>query len=1150
MSSNFIHLHLHSEYSLLDGACRINDIVSNAKKLGQSAVAITDHGVMYGAVDFYNEALRQGIKPVIGCEVYVARRTRNDKVHKLDSSPYHLILLCKNNTGYRNLTKLVSEGFISGFYNKPRVDIELLEKYHEGLICLSACLAGEVAVQLVNYDYDGARKTVECYNRIFGQGNYYIEVQDHGIPEQRRILPNLYRLSEETGVPLVATNDVHYINHDDARMQKVLICIQTNTTIDDPDAMSFATDEFYMKSEAEMLHIFRSVPSAVYNTAKIAEQCNVTFEFGVTKLPSFEIEGCSDNIKFFKDLCYSGMYRKYGKEPDKKVQERMAYELDIIIKMGYVNYFLIVWDFIRYAKENNIPVGPGRGSGAGSICAYCIDITGIDPMGYNLLFERFLNPERISMPDFDIDFCIEGRSRVIEYVIKKYGSDRVAQIITFGTMAARGSIRDAGRAMGIPYSVCDKTAKLIPNELNITIDKALLKNDDLKSMYDSDQTVHNLIDMARKIEGMPRNTSTHAAGVVIASAPVSDFVPLKKNEDSIVTQYTMTVLESLGLLKMDFLGLRNLTVIRDCIQIIHETNPEFDINSISVHDKNIFAMLSKGNTSGVFQFESAGMRSVIMKLVPGSIEDLIAVISLYRPGPMDSIPKYIQNRHNPEKITYKHPLLEKILDVTYGCIVYQEQVMEICRTLAGYSYGRADLVRRAMAKKKHDVMEKERINFVHGLKNDDGSINCIGAVANGVPEDIADSIFDEMTSFASYAFNKSHAAAYAYLSYQTAYLRCYYFKEYMSALMTSVLSNANKLMEYISECEANGVRVLSPSVNESFLNFTATHDGIRFGLLAIKNLGKGVINQIIAEREENGLYTSLQDFCRRTIEKDVSKRTIESLICSGAFDGLGLNRRQMTENLESILNSCQHDKDNYIEGQLDLFGEASQISKYEFHIPFAEEYPVKELLKMEKESTGMYVSGHPIMQYMYQRKLLRIPEISEINDSESTKYTDNSSVQIIGIVQSVKNHITKKGDKMCFVVIEDQTGAVDCVIFPKVFGALRYRITPGDIMYVSGKLSVKDDECSILADIILNEEEFAQLLASKKLCINTKSTELAGMLASLNEYMSDEGHTSVCFYLSDLKKIISPKEKKKIDITNELYVLLNKKISGENMTFI
>ena len=890
--ADFVHLHVHSEYSLLDGACRLKELVKRVKELGQTAVAVTDHGNLYAAIEFYNEAKAAGIKPIIGCEVYVAPRTRFDKIHGQDNKPYHLVLLCENNEGYDNLIKLVSIGYVDGFYNKPRVDLEVLKKHSKGLIALSGCIAGEIPRLLMNGEYDNAVAAAIRYRDIFGENNFFIEIQNHGIKEELSVLPLLYKLSAQTGIRLAATNDAHYIAKHDAKIQKVLVAIQTNTPLSKPSPLNFPTNEFYIKTAEEMEQLFSGRNDAIQVTAEIAERCNVEFEFGVIKLPRYEIPGTTDNAGYFTKMCREGLRRRYGDDVPEEYKARLEYELDVIIKMGYVDYFLIVWDFINYAKTHGIPVGPGRGSGAGSIAAYCIGITGIDPMKYNLLFERFLNPERVSMPDFDIDFCYERRQEVIDYVVEKYGSDRVAQIITFGTMAARAAVRDVGRVMELPYQLTDKVLKLIPFELHATLDKALSNSSELKELYMKDSSVHELIDIAKKIEGMPRHASTHAAGVVISDAPVSNYVPVQKNDDSVVTQYPMNILESLGLLKMDFLGLRTLTVISDTVKEIQKSNAGFDINNIPLDDSAVFEMLSSGDSSAVFQFESAGMRQVLSRLKPVSIEDLIAVLSLYRPGPMDSIPKYIENRHHPEKVTYKHPMLEDILNVTYGCIVYQEQVMQICRKLAGYSYGRADLVRRAMAKKKADVMAKEREVFVSG------------AVKNGVPEKTANEIFDEMSGFASYAFNKSHAAAYAHIAYQTAYLKCHYYKEYIAALMTSVLENQNKLMEYISECEKSGVKILPPDINSSGAGFTADKNGIRFALLAVRNLGRNAINNIIAERR-NGRFTSLEEFCRRMNGKDINRKAAESLIKCGAFDCFDLNRRQMIENYDRIFSSLQ-----------------------------------------------------------------------------------------------------------------------------------------------------------------------------------------------------------------------------------------------------
>ncbi|MEF2919075.1 MAG: DNA polymerase III subunit alpha, partial [Acutalibacteraceae bacterium] len=812
---SFVHLHVHSEYSLLDGACRISKLVDRAKENGANAVAVTDHGNMYGAIDFYKEAIKKGIKPIIGCEVYMATRSRFDKTTEHDRHNYHLVLLCENNTGYQNLIKLVSKGWTEGFYGKPRIDKELLEKHHEGLICLSACLAGEIPQNLLHGDYTKARELANYFRNLFGKDNFFLEIQNHKIKEQLIVLPQLIQLSEETGIPLVATNDCHYIDKSDSQTHNILLCIQTNHTINDEDKMEFQTDEFYFKTEEEMTQLFSTVPQAISNTQLIADRCNVTFEFGKTKLPHFEVPDNRDHFEYFRDECYKGLYKHYGTSPQQSIVERLEYELGVVNQMGYVDYYLIVNDFIQYAKRNGIPVGPGRGSGAGSLAAYCIGITGIDPIKYNLLFERFLNPERVSMPDFDVDFCTERRQQVIDYVVRKYGEDHVAQIITFGTMAAKGGIRDVARAMAMPYSVADGVAKLIPNELHITLKKALEISKEFKDRYDTDYEVHKLIDTAMAIEGTPRHASKHAAGVVITEMPVNEYVPLAKNDDAVVTQYTMTTLEELGLLKMDFLGLRNLTVIDDAEKMIKQKNPSYSESNIDEKDKPVFKMLSQGNSEGVFQFESGGMKSVLVQLKPESVEDLIAVISLYRPGPMDSIPKYIENRHHPEKITYKHPLLKDILEVTYGCIVYQEQVMQIFRSLAGYSLGRADIVRRAMSKKKKDVMERERDIFINGLVNENGDIEVEGCLRRGVDKVTANSIFSEMESFASYAFNKSHAAAYATVSYKTAWLKCHYPREYMSALLTSVLDNFSKLASYTEECSRLGIRVLPPHINYS-----------------------------------------------------------------------------------------------------------------------------------------------------------------------------------------------------------------------------------------------------------------------------------------------------------------------------------------------
>ncbi len=1145
--SGFVHLHLHSEYSLLDGACRINRLVSHIKEMGQTAVAITDHGVMNGVIDFYRACNDQGIKPIIGCEVYVAPRTRFDKVSGIDVSPYHLVLLCKDNIGYQNLIKLVSLSFIDGFYSKPRVDLELLEQYSEGIIALSACLAGEIPRKLVNDDYDGALKSAQRYIEIFGKENFYIEIQDHGIPEQKKILSDLYKLSKECGVGLVATNDAHYIKKEDSRMQHVLICIQTNKTVDEEGGLEFSTEEFYLKSEQEMRHLFSAYEGAIENTAKIAERCNVTFEFGNTKLPNFEAPKGETNRDYFYRLCYEGLYRNYGQDVDKSIVDRLKYELSIIEKMGYITYYLIVFDFINYAKQNNIPVGPGRGSGAGSLAAYCIGITGIDPIKYNLLFERFLNPERVSMPDFDVDFCYERRQEVIDYVVRKYGADHVAQIVTFGTMAAKQAIRDVGRALGMSYQSVDEIAKLVPNDLKITIDSALKSSSKLLEKYNESAQIKELIDMARKLEGMPRHSSMHAAGVVITDKPVSDYVPLQKNDDSIVTQFPMTTLEELGLLKMDFLGLRTLTVIDDSVKLIKNKNPDFDENDIDITDKATFEMLSKGNTKGVFQFESAGMREELIALKPDCIEDLIAVISLYRPGPMDSIPEYNRNRHNPEKITYKHPLLKPILEVTYGCIVYQEQVMQIFRTLAGFSLGRADLVRRAMSKKKFDVMEKERHNFIYG------SDECDGAVKRGVDEKTANEIFDQMLSFASYAFNKSHAAAYAFVSYKTAYLKCHYPVEFMAALMTSVLDNTDKLMSYVSACTEMGIKVLPPDITESDVGFTVDGNNIRFGLLAIKNLGKGVITAAINSRNTEGKFKSFYDFCKRMQTREFNKKAMESLIKCGALDSFGFNRKQMMNSYISVFESIEAENKRTMFGQTNLFAmDSSFESPFENSLPYAEEYSQDIILSFEKETIGMFLSGHPITPYLDIIKKNKFVTTGQFTE-EQNQYQDGDKVSILGVITQIKIKNTKSNRSMARLVLEDLEGSIEVLVFPKilfVYESSLYEYTMDNersIVVISGTLDLKDEgSAKIICDTVTSPTDY--ISQEKKLFIRVSSQNSEEYKAT-QQILSNcsNGSTQVFVRFSDSQMLVKLNSKYDISDSSHSLVTLKNMLGEENV---
>ena len=1055
----FTHLHLHTEYSLLDGACRIEGLVQRVKELGQEAVAITDHGVMYGVIDFYKACKAAGVKPIIGCEVYVAPRTRFDRVHELDSSPRHLVLLCRNETGYRNLSYMVSMSFTQGFYVKPRIDLDLLAAHREGLIALSACLGGEIPRRLLNGDYEGAKAHALEMRRLFGEDGYYLELQNHGLPDQQKVIAGILRLHEETGIPLVATNDAHYLTREDGEMQDVLLCIQTGKLLEENNRMRFETREFYVKSEEEMRALFPNCPEAIDNTQRIADACNLEFEFGVRKLPEFKLpEGETDGDAYFERLCREGFARRYP-NAGQEYLDRLEMEMGVIRQMGFVDYFLIVSDFIGYAKSQGIPVGPGRGSAAGSMVSYCLNITNIDPMKYSLYFERFLNPERVTMPDIDIDFCIRRRQEVIDYVARKYGEDHVAQIVTFGTMKAKAAIRDVGRVMNLPYAEVDAIAKQVPFDLKMTLDKALVLSKGLSDLYNGDEKVRRLVDMARKLEGMPRNASTHAAGVVITRRPVYEYVPLATNDDVTVTQYTMTTLEELGLLKMDFLGLRNLTILDDAVKLVRRREPDFDLAQIPEDDPEVFQMLSEGRTSGVFQMESAGMTGVCVGLKPKSIEDITAIIALYRPGPMDSIPKFLACAQNPKLVTYKHPLLEPILSVTYGCIVYQEQVIEIFRRLAGYSLGQADMVRRAMSKKKVKDIERERETFLHG----DPKRKIAGCLANGISEAVAQSIYDEIYDFANYAFNKAHAMSYAIVAYQTAWFKCHYTREYMAALLTSVLDSQDKVAEYIAECKDNGIALLPPDVNESGPAFTVSGDNIRFGLAALKGVGRGFVNALLAEREENGPFTSFPEFCSRMYDaSDMNKRVVDSLIRSGCFDSMGYRRSQLLAVYEQVLDSIARDRRENLEGQFDLFsGQGSSGRIPEMILPNLDEFPRVELMRMEKEVTGLYLSGHPMDEYRKQVQKYNTVSIASIlnaSGEEDGRYGDGQRLNVAGVVSTARTKTTKNNSLMAYVTLEDASGSMELLVFSKVLTESGPYLKAGQPLVVSGRVSVRDEK--------------------------------------------------------------------------------------------
>ena len=1066
----FTHLHIHTEFSLLDGACRIKDLVARVKELGQDAVAITDHGVMYGVIDFYKACKAAGIKPIIGCEVYVAQRSRTDRVHEMDAESRHLVLLCKNEAGYRNLSYMVSMGFVEGFYIKPRIDMELLRAHSEGLIALSACLAGEIPRRLRSGDYEGAKAHALEMRELFGEDSYYLELQDHGLPEQKKVAAGILRIHEETGIPLVVTNDAHYLTREDAELQDALMCIQMGKLMEDENRMKFETSEFYVKSEDEMRALFPNYPEAADNTAKIAEMCNVDFQFGVHHLPEFKLpEGETDGDAYFEKLCWRGFEQRYPGAGE-EYRERLRMEMGVIRQMGFVDYFLIVSDFIGYAKSQGIPVGPGRGSAAGSMVAYCLYITEIEPMKYSLYFERFLNPERVTMPDIDIDFCIRRRQEVIDYVARKYGEDHVAQIVTFGTMKAKAAIRDVGRVLNMPYAEVDNIAKQVPFSLDMTLDKALALSKGFADLYNGDEQVKRLVDLARKLEGMPRNASTHAAGVVITKKPVHEYVPLATNDDLVVTQYTMVTLEELGLLKMDFLGLRNLTILDDAVKMVRQTQPDFSLSDIPDNDPEVFKMLADGHTSGVFQMESAGMTGVCVSLKPQNIEDITAIIALYRPGPMDSIPRFIACKHDPTLVVYKHPLLEPILSITYGCIVYQEQVIEIFRKLAGYSLGQADMVRRAMSKKKVKDIEREREAFVKG----DPTRNICGCLANGVPEDVAQSIYSEIYDFANYAFNKAHAVSYAIVAYQTAWFKYHHVREYMAALLTSVLDSQDKVAEYIAECRENGINLLPPDINESGATFTVSGQDIRFGLAALKGVGRGFMNAVLAEREKGGRFASFPEFCSRMYDCDLNKRVLDSLIRSGSFDSMGYHRSQLLAVYEQVVDAIARDRRRNLEGQYDLFGGGGETASVPaMELPDIPECSARELMRMEKETTGLYLTGHPMDEYRQEAHKYHAVTLGSItgdfkNETGPQQYSDGQRVTVAGIISSVKTKTTKNNSLMAYVTLEDDTAAMELLCFSRVLADSGAYLKANTPVLVQGKISVRDEkEPQIMADRVL-----------------------------------------------------------------------------------
>ena len=1151
MTVNFTHLHVHTEYSLLDGSNKINEYVSRVKELGMKSAAITDHGVMFGCIDFYKAAKAAGIKPILGCEVYVAPGSRFDKEKgKEEDRYYHLVLLAETQEGYQNLIKIVSYGFVDGFYYKPRVDMELLEQYHEGIIALSACLAGEVARNLARGFYEEGKEAALRYEKIFGKGNFFLELQDHGIPEQRQVNHELIRMSRETGIELVATNDVHYTYSSDAEAHDILLCVQTGKSLKDENRMRYEGGQYYVKSEEEMRRLFPYAPEAIENTGKIAERCNVEIEFGVTKLPKFDVPDGYTAWEYLNKLCFEGLDKRYTDNKE-ELKKRLNYELGVIKDMGYVDYFLIVWDFIRYAREHGIMVGPGRGSAAGSLVSYTLGITKLDPIKYDLLFERFLNPERVSMPDIDVDFCFERRQEVIDYVVEKYGKDQVVQIVTFGTMAARGVIKDVGRVMDVPYVQCDTIAKMIPQELNITIDKAMKANPELKKIYETDETVRKLIDMSRRLEGLPRHTSMHAAGVVISQKPVMEYVPLSRGSDgSLVTQFTMTTLEELGLLKMDFLGLRTLTVIQNAEKLVRrDKGIELDMDKIDYEDKKVYGMLGAGKTEGVFQLESTGMKNFMKELKPGNLEDIIAGLSLYRPGPMDFIPQYIKGKNNPDEIHYDCPELEPILKATYGCIVYQEQVMQIVRSLGGYTLGRSDLVRRAMSKKKASVMEKERQNFVYG-NEEEGVPGCIH---RGISEKTANKIYDDMIDFAKYAFNKSHAAAYAVVSYQTAFLKYYYPVEYMAALMTSVIHNPSKVAEYILSSRKMQIEILPPDINFGESEFSADHGAIRYGLSAIKSLGAPMIRAIVEERKENGKYQSLRDFIERMSGRELNKRAIENLIKAGALDQVAGNRRQKLMVYAEIVDAVNQEKKNAMTGQMSLFDLISDEEKeaYEIQMPKVEEYSKEELLSFEKEVLGVYISGHPLEEYEERwRKNITARTVDfQIDEELGTSKAGDGEIAVIGgIITNKTVKYTRNNKVMAFLTIEDLVGTVEVVVFPNDYEKNVQKMEEDSKVFIRGKVQGDADKASKL----ICEKIYSFDDVPKELWVQFETKE--DYLTEENEFLKllsgSRGTDRVIIYVRTPKSIKYLGIEKSVKINETLLGKLYEKYGMDNVKVV